>query len=163
MGSGEVALGWTTDGVMLTDDGRDDVWDFAAVPDGTGGAIVCWDQGGTLPPRRAQRIRGDGMVGPLMDRTTQVLQLIGPFPEPFTTSVSCDLLLARPAVTNAEIVDLAGRRVATLLRQQRLSAGPHRFQWNGKDSEGVVASPGIYFLQVRTSDGLRSARLIKIR
>jgi flagellar hook assembly protein FlgD len=103
------------------------------------------------------------MIGPLLDRATQELRLLAPFPQPFTTSVSWDLLLAHPTMVAGEVVDVAGRRVATLVSRRRLPAGPHRFQWNGKDLEGAVANPGVYFLRIRTTEGSHFARLIKLR
>src|SRR5262249_33218096 len=92
-GTGEGAPGWVQDCIVLAR--TNSAWRVVPVQDGTGGAIVCWGSGNTPDPLRAQRIRGDGIHGPLLDQTTKGLLLLPAFPLPFTGIVSCDLLMER--------------------------------------------------------------------
>lgn len=59
--------------------------------------------------------------------------------------------LSRPATVTAEVWDLNNRHVATVFRNQRRSQGEHLLIWDGRDSDGGVASPGTYEVEVSAS------------
>ena len=64
LANGTIAAGWPSDGVALTTFSGDQVRPFA-VPDGSGGAIVAWEDrrnGVSDTDVYAQRIRGDGTI-----------------------------------------------------------------------------------------------------
>lgn len=47
----------------------------------------------------------------------------------------------------AIVYDLTGRRVATLHRGERTSEGGMLFAWNGRNDQGELTSPGVYFVK----------------
>ena len=55
------------------------------------------------------------------------------------------------------VVDGRGDPVRTLLEDDRLSAGPHRFRWDGRTDDGPVAAEGPYRLRVLLRSEGRSA------
>jgi flagellar hook assembly protein FlgD len=59
------------------------------------------------------------------------------------------------------VFDLGGRLVRTLHRGP-LAAGPHAFEWNGRDQAGRRAAAGVYFVVFDSPGrGLR-AKLVKL-
>lgn len=78
---------------------------------------------------------------------------VASFPNPFNPSTTISYQLVEDASVTLEIFDVVGRRVATLLNDQR-SAGYHSVTWQGKDSDGKQLSSGVYlycFLAVPAS------------
>jgi flagellar hook assembly protein FlgD len=56
--------------------------------------------------------------------------------------------ISRPATVTAEVWDLSNRHVATVFRRQRRAQGEHLLVWDGRNSEGQVAPPGAYDVEV---------------
>ncbi|MEO5988401.1 MAG: hypothetical protein ABIR01_05795 [Candidatus Eisenbacteria bacterium] len=69
-----------------------------------------------------------------------------------------------PAAGAAELAlfDVSGRRAA-LLHAGFAAAGPHTTRWDGRDSQGRVAAPGLYLARLVTAGGVRSARVVRVR
>jgi photosystem II stability/assembly factor-like uncharacterized protein len=84
-------------------------------------------------------------------------------PNPFSGETTITFSLIERRKVEAAVFDVSGRRVRTLASEV-LAAGAHRYTWDGKDSRGEVAAPGIYFARVRL-DGraVRSMKLVSIR
>lgn len=76
--------------------------------------------------------------------------LAAPTPNPFRGSMQVTLAIADAAGAEVDVAvfDLAGRRLATLLRGH-LNAGAHTATWNGRTDRGEAATPGMYFLRGR--------------
>jgi hypothetical protein len=62
-----------------------------------------------------------------------------------------NVLLPRPV--RVTVYDLAGRRVWS--EEQLISAGQHRFLWGGVQSDGALAPPGLYVLELQLSADAR--------
>ncbi|MBD3335027.1 MAG: hypothetical protein GF355_05885 [Candidatus Eisenbacteria bacterium] len=83
------------------------------------------------------------------------------FPNPSRSAVTVDLQLPRPARVRLTIHDVAGRSVRSCACGV-LSAGRHSYLWDGCDSEGLPAPPGLYLVRLRAdrlSAGLKLLRL----
>lgn len=65
-------------------------------------------------------------------------------PNPFGTATKLAFTLAEPGAMRLEIVDIAGRSVATLV-DSWMTAGRHEFNWNGRNASGEPAPAGVYF------------------
>lgn len=78
---------------------------------------------------------------------SRVLEVSSPRPNPFNPSTTVELRLTRPAQVRAELFDVAGRRVATLL-DAALGAGTRNLHWDGTDSRGGRVASGTYLLRV---------------
>lgn len=90
-----------------------------------------------------------------------VLDLVGAAPNPFRGSTSLRFRLAAPRRVTAEVFDVAGRRVARLLRDELLAPGSHEIRWPG-GAAGTRAPSGVYFLRVDAGDGAAQQRVVRL-
>jgi choice-of-anchor B domain-containing protein len=87
------------------------------------------------------------------------LQWREPWPNPASGTVRAVLELPRAGRVQAEVVDLQGRRVASLL-EGNVEAGARVIEWGGKDSSGHAAEPGVYFLVAHAGGAATTTRFI---
>ncbi|NOX87891.1 MAG: T9SS type A sorting domain-containing protein [Calditrichaeota bacterium] len=72
------------------------------------------------------------------------------YPNPFNPVTNIRFKIAEQEYVRITIYDLHGRRIRNLW-QGEVKPGYHRFQWDGRDEQGVIKSAGIYFYQIKTS------------
>ncbi len=84
------------------------------------------------------------------------------WPNPARGAAQVEFGLAAPGEVALEVLDLQGRRVATLLRGTR-PAGTARASWDGRGDDGRRAAPGLYLLRLRTPAGEATKRLAWLR
>ena len=86
------------------------------------------------------------------------------FPEvnPSRGIVYLRLDLPRPAETEWSVYDAGGRLVASL-RLGRLSPGPHRIEWDGRDHGGHDAGAGVFWVRVRADGAELVQRVVRVR
>lgn len=70
--------------------------------------------------------------------------------------------LSRPGSVRVVVHDLRGRRIAVLV-DGPLAAGHHEVMWDGRDSHGALAPPGIYFVALDGAGPRTSARIVVVR
>jgi hypothetical protein len=80
-------------------------------------------------------------------------------PNPFrlTTSIEFQLPIAGPV--RLEILDVQGRRVATLI-DAPLNAGMHQRDWDGRAGNGGRTAAGVYFYRLTTTAGAATRKLL---
>lgn len=61
-----------------------------------------------------------------------------------------------------EVLDLGGRRVATLFDGEA-AAGEHARAWSGRDGHGRAMSPGVYLARLVTPGAVSTTRLVRLR
>jgi hypothetical protein len=61
-----------------------------------------------------------------------------------------------------EVLDLQGRRVATLVHGME-PAGAHESSWDGHADDGTLVPPAMYVLRLRAGGALRARRLVLVR
>ncbi len=83
-----------------------------------------------------------------------------PAPNPSRDAVTFAITLSRAGEASVEVLDVSGRRVATL-HSGPLAAGEHPFRWDARGADGRAAAPGIYRLRVR-GEGFDQARTISL-
>ena len=71
-----------------------------------------------------------------------------PTPNPSRGQVAFRIHVDRPMSLSAEIVDVQGRRVKCLVRDDALSAGAHELLWDHTDEAGGAVAVGIYLANV---------------
>jgi hypothetical protein len=64
---------------------------------------------------------------------------------------------------NAEIFNVLGGRVATLVSQARLEPGMHAVLWDGRTASGTLAPSGVYLLRVAADGEAVSRRILLVR
>lgn len=101
-------------------------------------------------------------VTPLPGRRTAVGFLAPPAPNPSSGRVSFRFALAEPGRVVAEVFDIRGRRVATVL-DRRLEAGTFGAAWDGRTADGVSAAPGVYRLRLALPGHSDSRQIVLTR
>lgn len=80
------------------------------------------------------------------------------FPNPFRDETSIRFTLARAGRVELDVLDVRGRRVASLVRGE-LPPGDHSVRWDGGARAG-----GVYFYRLRTgNDDVRTGRIVRLR
>ncbi len=93
------------------------------------------------------------------------LQLGRPTPNPYRSGsgpVTLQYSLPSAGAIRAEVLDLAGARIALLFRG-RMPPGVHQLAWDGRTRTGRLAPPGVYMVRLTTPAGTRAQRLIVVR
>jgi hypothetical protein len=83
-------------------------------------------------------------------------------PSPFATAMTAVLRLSRPGAVRVAVHDVTGRHLTTLA-DGPLSAGTHRFPWDGRDLRGRPVAPGVYFVRAVCNGETTSARAVRVR
>ncbi len=89
------------------------------------------------------------------------LRLLPPAPNPFRGAISVAFDLGAEAPVRAEVFDLTGRRVRTLV-DRTLAAGHHLAGWDGTDDGGRTLPQGIYFYRLRAGGKTEVRKLVRL-
>ncbi|MFN8588987.1 MAG: FlgD immunoglobulin-like domain containing protein [Candidatus Eisenbacteria bacterium] len=82
-------------------------------------------------------------------------------PNPFTREVEIAFTLSEIADVRAEIFDVTGKRVR-VLADGMMSPGQHEARWDGRDREGNIAAPGLYYVRVNAGTRVEVRKLVKM-
>jgi hypothetical protein len=83
-------------------------------------------------------------------------------PNPFISSTAVTFSLPRGDEVAVSIFDTAGRLVKNLVREN-LPVGAYRFEWDGRDSAGRKAAPGVYFCSLALSSRAATRKVVLLR
>ena len=83
------------------------------------------------------------------------------YPNPFNTSTSIRYAIPRNTHIELAIYNIQGQLIRTLLNGEEM-AGTHTIIWDGKDNEGKKLGTGIYFYQLKETNGIKKARKMLI-
>lgn len=89
------------------------------------------------------------------------LMLSSPRPNPSPTGASFELALAQAGPVQVEVLDMAGRRVATVARS-RFEPGRHALAWDGRDAAGRATPAGMYFIRAAADGRVATQRVVKL-
>ncbi len=107
-------------------------------------------------PLPLQGIGGDGVaVGDFGPRALR----LGSAPNPFGPATAIRFSLPAPERVWLQVYDVKGRLLRELISGERLSAGDYRRAWDGRDSEGMSLSSGIYFTRLRAGGRVLTRKL----
>ncbi len=130
------------------------------------GATVAWMDGrsGSGTQVFAQYVTGSGASGLAAVEGVPVLatRLGTPTPNPARGAVRFALDLPASSRVTAEVFDLAGRRLQTLI-DGALPAGRHTLSWDGRDLAGAVVPAGMRFVRVRAGGETLERRFVTLR
>ena len=84
------------------------------------------------------------------------------FPNPAADRTAIAYSLPAPSRVTISVVDVAGRRVRSLVEGPR-PEGRHEVRWDGRDDAGAAVSPGVYFARVdaRGQTDVRKITLVR--
>jgi hypothetical protein len=94
--------------------------------------------------------------------TPPAFSLLLASPNPFGDQTRVRWQLERSAHVRAEVFDVRGRRVVSLLDAAR-PAGPGEVQWSGRDGNGQRVAAGVYFVRVVAAGETQTRRLVLVR
>ena len=86
------------------------------------------------------------------------------YPNPFVPvtggdGVRLQLELPQAAEVNVTVYNVLGQRVAEIVRQV-LPAGKHLLRWNGRNAQGRIVAPGVYFIRINTPNQVRTRPVV---
>jgi hypothetical protein len=82
-------------------------------------------------------------------------------PNPARGPAEIAFTLASPGDVDVQVYDVRGTSIRTLLHGPR-GAGTQSVTWDGRTNGGDRAHPGIYFVKLRTQDGERKTKVVRI-
>lgn len=88
------------------------------------------------------------------DIIPRLFELYQNYPNPFNAETTIRYRLAEPGKIQITIYDITGREVKKLLDEEKPTAGEYSITWNGKDSRGHIVSSGVYFYQLKSTNGI---------
>ncbi len=95
------------------------------------------------------------------DALPKTTLLMAPAPNPTARVSTLAFSLAHPGRVNLAIYSVGGRKVRTLVAEDR-EAGFHSVSWNGTGDDGQRVGAGIYFARMLTSDGGKQSRVVTL-
>jgi hypothetical protein len=85
------------------------------------------------------------------------------YPNPARSDVRIQFTLAASGRIEAEVFDVAGRRVATPARGVALAPGLHEVRWNFETDAGRQVPEGLYRVRIRTGSEVLVGSVLRIR
>lgn len=83
-------------------------------------------------------------------------------PNPFNPSIQIPYSLATAGAVEIAIYDVAGRRVRTLIREERV-AGEFSTVWDGVSDRGNRAASAVYFVRMRAGEYVNSQKIVLLK
>jgi len=84
------------------------------------------------------------------------------YPNPFNPSTSINFALPEAAEVKLEVFNLLGQRV-NIIVNQRLEAGYHTAEWDGRNELGRAAASGVYFYRLETPRFTESRKMVLLK
>ncbi len=130
-----------------------------------GSAILTWQDlrsGGTTTAAIFAGLAVATSTAAVDEIQTLEATLAAPRPNPSRGPTSVQLTLPHSAFVRADVLDINGRRVASLA-SQTLPAGTHALAWDGSMTGGERASPGVYLVRVKWAGFERTQRIVRLQ
>ncbi len=84
------------------------------------------------------------------------------YPNPFNPETNISFTLAKESKVSVDIYNSKGQRIRNLTNE-KLAAGTHNLNWNGKDSNGKTVSSGIYFCKVKGENFSSTGKMVLMK
>ncbi len=103
-------------------------------------------------------VTADAMSAPIEAQAAPAgaLRFAGAFPQPARGAATIRFVLRDAGAVDAEVLDVAGRRVARILEGAALPAGTHTVRWN-------PPAAGVYFVRLRAAGEEAIGRVAAVR
>ncbi len=85
------------------------------------------------------------------------------YPNPFNGETTIRYKIPGPGAVVIVIYDMAGREVIKLLDRQTVLPGEYSVTWNGRNSDGIDSSSGVYWVQFRSGTFINTKKMILLR
>jgi hypothetical protein len=84
------------------------------------------------------------------------------YPNPFNPVTTIEYSVPRRAQVTIEIFNILGRRVRTLVNENK-SAGQYRIEWKGTDDSGNPVSTGVYLYRFQAGEVVQTKKMLLIK
>jgi hypothetical protein len=84
------------------------------------------------------------------------------YPNPFNPQTEIRFSLGSMEKVDLEIYDILGRKVRTLVHDQR-NAGEYVVRWEGRNDSGLAVSSGVYFYRLNTGTFVQVKKMLLLR
>ncbi|MFH1762260.1 MAG: T9SS type A sorting domain-containing protein, partial [bacterium] len=88
--------------------------------------------------------------------------LLAAYPNPFSKSIKVTVSLKTGSDINLYLYNVRGQLVNTLITE-RNKAGNYNISWNGCDGKGEKMQAGVYFLRLKSGNGILQKQVIFLR
>ncbi|OQY30329.1 MAG: hypothetical protein B6244_00270 [Candidatus Cloacimonetes bacterium 4572_55] len=85
------------------------------------------------------------------------------YPNPFSETTSITFGISRDLHVELTVYNLTGQRIRSLMDQKLKSGTTHTVLWDGRNENGIPASNGVYFYQLKTEESTSVRRMALIR
>ncbi|HPD63888.1 MAG TPA: T9SS type A sorting domain-containing protein [Bacteroidia bacterium] len=82
-------------------------------------------------------------------------------PNPFNHTTKVEFSISKAENVTIEIYNLNGKHIKTLTNNTSYGPGTYSVEWDGKNEMGQDASSGMYFFNLKTSNGIKTLSMIK--
>ena len=82
---------------------------------------------------------------PIVFITPEQYRLSQNYPNPFNPNTTIEYTIPINRRVSVKIYNITGQLINTLVNNEFMDAGKHKVMWNGKNSNGVAVSTGMYF------------------
>ncbi len=123
-------------------------------------AVRIDDQPGEEPADQDGNAEGSGAP---LDSAPPRLALGPNHPNPFNPSTTLRFELPEDGEVYLAVYDVEGRRVRTLLTEERFTAGLHSAVWDGLDDEGRELGSGVYFSLLISGDVSDTGKMLMLK
>lgn len=101
------------------------------------------------------------------DTPELVIELKNSYPNPFMpgnsrAGVQISFSILKAEIVSVKVFNIKGQQVATVC-DRKFSEGYNTVSWNGKDSNGDIASSGVYFYRMETNGFKQTKRLMIVK
>ena len=160
----QCSYGTIPDGASSWDDGDSYTFDLTDHP---GGSFNIWfDVSYEDACGNQYRLRLDPEFEPAKGGDTpdalSTYRLSQNYPNPFNPNTTISFQLPVSGHVSLQIFDASGKLVRTLVEEFK-TRGLHAFDWDGKDTNGITVTSGIYFYKMQAGDFVETKKMILMR
>lgn len=100
----------------------------------------------------------DGLI--LSDRISFELKPL--YPNPFNHETTIQFSITKTSLVKLDIYNLNGQKIKTIF-DNKLQPGTHHFTWHGRNDRGHIASSGLYFVKLSSTEGIKYQTCILLK
>lgn len=85
------------------------------------------------------------------------------YPNPFNTTTRIPFILPSESTVEISIFDVTGHLVRRICQNRKYSEGHHHVCWDATDKNDRVVGSGVYIYQLKSSDKIRSKKMLFVK
>jgi hypothetical protein len=150
-------------GVKLSNNGSGPNAGVPAYWDGIIDDVRIWDW--SLCQSEIESLHFDGVTDVVIGPTGAAFRefsLGQNHPNPFRAATEVAYAVPDPGHVTIAVYDIAGRRVVNLVDREQ-EAGAYVVRWHGRNQDGQIVAPGVYFYRMAAGDFTAVKKLIVLR